>query len=455
MAVNKVEFGGETLIDLTTDTVTPSTLALGTTAHNSAGEEITGTMEGGTLADFIIHIKCLPEYLIGDSGQWMTYEPYQMTPAEYIQAYNSGRNLLLKVEMPVDDNTLTLMLPFAGENPQGEMAFITVYEQQEYKFTINILKYGETEDGSNIYLISAQQHETVTYQSVASKTNYLSAASTHEEYPSALATYTAIQDAIQDVGSNNIEIETSGDNVLTNTNPNKVTSVNAVFNVANSLKNTINNTKAEILNNSGLASTQYVDNEVAEVVAIAEGKCHTEVFDTVEALDTWLSNSANTAKLNRGDIFLIRAVYVPDYWWDGSAKQVLETSKIDLADYALKEHSHTAAQVSGLSTVATSGSYNDLTNKPTILTAANNGYGGAITTGGDGVAEMGKYIDFHNTAGGTSDYSTRLVCSGEHSNTVNLPSSTGTLTIGDKAYKIVTSSTAPTTTDTSIITIVI
>jgi hypothetical protein len=50
MAVNKVEAFGETLIDLTGDTVTPETLAQGATAHNAAGESITGVMpaSGGT-----------------------------------------------------------------------------------------------------------------------------------------------------------------------------------------------------------------------------------------------------------------------------------------------------------------------------------------------------------------------------------------------------------------------
>lgn len=43
MAVNKVDFGGETLIDLTNDTVTPETLAEGYTAHAANGEEIVGT----------------------------------------------------------------------------------------------------------------------------------------------------------------------------------------------------------------------------------------------------------------------------------------------------------------------------------------------------------------------------------------------------------------------------
>lgn len=47
MPVNKVVFGGQTLIDLTGDTVTPDTLAVGTTAHDKTGAQITGIMESG------------------------------------------------------------------------------------------------------------------------------------------------------------------------------------------------------------------------------------------------------------------------------------------------------------------------------------------------------------------------------------------------------------------------
>ena len=45
MGVSKVEFGGDTLIDLTEDSVTPETMMKGTTAHNSAGEPIEGTFD--------------------------------------------------------------------------------------------------------------------------------------------------------------------------------------------------------------------------------------------------------------------------------------------------------------------------------------------------------------------------------------------------------------------------
>lgn len=48
MAINKIIYGGETLIDLTEDTVTPETLAKGATAHDKTGAAIVGTYEGGT-----------------------------------------------------------------------------------------------------------------------------------------------------------------------------------------------------------------------------------------------------------------------------------------------------------------------------------------------------------------------------------------------------------------------
>lgn len=45
MAVSKVEFGGDVLIDLTGDTVSETTLAKGIIAHNAKGEIINGTLE--------------------------------------------------------------------------------------------------------------------------------------------------------------------------------------------------------------------------------------------------------------------------------------------------------------------------------------------------------------------------------------------------------------------------
>ena len=43
MAINKVIYGGNTLIDLTGDTVTAADLAYGVKAHDNSGAQITGT----------------------------------------------------------------------------------------------------------------------------------------------------------------------------------------------------------------------------------------------------------------------------------------------------------------------------------------------------------------------------------------------------------------------------
>lgn len=44
MGVSKVEYGGNTLVDLTSDTVTSDTMLSGYTAHDKAGNVVTGTV---------------------------------------------------------------------------------------------------------------------------------------------------------------------------------------------------------------------------------------------------------------------------------------------------------------------------------------------------------------------------------------------------------------------------
>lgn len=44
MAINKVIYGTETLLDLTNDTVTADNLRSGITAHSKSGEQIIGTL---------------------------------------------------------------------------------------------------------------------------------------------------------------------------------------------------------------------------------------------------------------------------------------------------------------------------------------------------------------------------------------------------------------------------
>lgn len=52
--------------------------------------------------------------------------------------------------------------------------------------------------------------------------------------------------------------------------------------------------------------------------------------------------------------------------------------------------------------------------------------------GGDGVLEIGKYIDFHEEQGMSNDFSCRIMTQGDYQNTLFLPTSGGTLaTLGD------------------------
>ena len=54
MAVNKVIFGGETVVDLTADTVTAAKMLSGTTAHDKSGTKVTGTIATKTSSNMTV-----------------------------------------------------------------------------------------------------------------------------------------------------------------------------------------------------------------------------------------------------------------------------------------------------------------------------------------------------------------------------------------------------------------
>ena len=87
---------------------------------------------------------------------------------------------------------------------------------------------------------------------------------------------------------------------------------------------------------------------------IARGKATGYVFDTLEQLELWLQDKANVSGLNLGDNFYIRAIDVPDYWWDGSTKQPLEGEKPDFSDY-VKNTDYATKEEAGV--VKINGSY--------------------------------------------------------------------------------------------------
>ena len=99
------------------------------------------------------------------------------------------------------------------------------------------------------------------------------------------------------------------------------------------------NNRADKVHTHEISDVNGLQDELDEMVAVAQGKCASYVYDTVEALDEALTDTEFTATLKTGDVFLIRAVDVPDYWWDEntSSKQILETTKVDLSTISNNE----------------------------------------------------------------------------------------------------------------------
>lgn len=84
MAYNKIVYGGNTLIDLTEDTIVPEKLAYGLTAHDASGQSITGTLKTIPL-DPIEY-----DYNIGyiTNGAWV----YENPTNTYTDFYNATAN---------------------------------------------------------------------------------------------------------------------------------------------------------------------------------------------------------------------------------------------------------------------------------------------------------------------------------------------------------------------------
>lgn len=85
------------------------------------------------------------------------------------------------------------------------------------------------------------------------------------------------------------------------------------------------------------ATLQEVQEKANEAEAIARGKATSYAFETLTALDDWLEVPENVAKLHIGDNLYIDDVGVPDYWWNGEARMILESEKPDMSNYYSKD----------------------------------------------------------------------------------------------------------------------
>ena len=95
---------------------------------------------------------------------------------------------------------------------------------------------------------------------------------------------------------------------------------------------------------------------------------------------------------------------VADVWVDGSSVLDGDTAKIDLTGKSDVGHTHTTSAITDfptLSTVATSGNYNDLSNKPTIPTITDT-YSGTSSNGMSGKAVKSAIDALDGTVSGTA-----------------------------------------------------
>lgn len=83
----------------------------------------------------------------------------------------------------------------------------------------------------------------------------------------------------------------------------------------------------DVSNGAGV-SLNSLKSDIDNMATIAEGGSIAKVFDTKAELDAWLAVEGNTETLAVGQNIYIKATDTPDYWWDGTGLQVLETDKV-------------------------------------------------------------------------------------------------------------------------------
>lgn len=92
MGVSKVNFGGDTLIDLTNDSVTADMLVKGATAHDAAGEQVVGTFEPALI---VTVTKNTDGIFSADKTNQEIYEAFQK--GIYIEARRPDLEMVYKL----------------------------------------------------------------------------------------------------------------------------------------------------------------------------------------------------------------------------------------------------------------------------------------------------------------------------------------------------------------------
>lgn len=159
---------------------------------------------------------------------------------------------------------------------------------------------------------------------------------------------------------------------------------------------------------SGWATTTSYDIKftVTDSYGSASATCN---VSTIAAILDIENAGVGVGKLHeRGKLDVAGAVYTSDrYYATGNGKNVqLGTGTSDV--YLHNSASGKYLQLKDNGTLA----YSDAPILTGTMTGSGKRWGVWANITGDGVMEVGKYIDFHNASGNTSDYNYRLTCDG-------------------------------------------
>ena len=129
MGISKVNFGRDTLIDLTNDSVTAGTLAKGATAHNAAGEQVVGTLDvKGTF--YVTVTQGDNDSVTADKTSLEVYAAYVAGYAVYALAkLKNGDPCILPLSFALSDSEDGVSLGFTitgSINPTSRPEYICV-----------------------------------------------------------------------------------------------------------------------------------------------------------------------------------------------------------------------------------------------------------------------------------------------------------------------------------------
>ena len=160
MAVSKVNYGDDTLIDLTEDTVTPSNLMKGATAHDSAGNIITGVLETTEITTTLsaestnVQVpgaKCVYDAIQTSSVQ-SDYDQNDSSQSDYIKNRTHYKEIVHQEEVDLLPET-KIDFPSLGDKgyTQAEPLNVKVgdtvkvlWDNQEYECKAQLMPQGES-----------------------------------------------------------------------------------------------------------------------------------------------------------------------------------------------------------------------------------------------------------------------------------------------------------------------